>query len=74
MATDYQTQITHLYDELASIQSSLVKLAYLTDVYAIQASLQTQMNSIATRLDTLTTTVETLQQTMNDLIIELRNK
>jgi len=74
MATDYQQQITHLYDELASIQSSLVKLAYLTDVYAIQASLQTQMNSIAARLDTLTTTVETLQATMNDLIIELRNK
>lgn len=73
MAT-YEEQLTHLYDGLADIQASLIKLAYIADVYASQDALQVQLNSLAARIDTLTTDVATLQAMMSDLIIELRKK
>jgi len=70
---DYQAQLTQIYDKLASINSSLVKLALISAVNTIQVEIQADLNSIAERLTAITTDVETLQLTMADLITELRN-
>ena len=70
---DYQAQLTQIYAKLASINSSLVKLALISAVNTIQVEIQADLNSIAERLTAITTDVETLQLTMADLITELRN-
>ena len=72
--TDYQGQLTQIYNKLTDIQSTLSKLALMSDVNTIQSALQSYMNTISAKLDNLITEVHDLQLTMNDLIIQLRSK
>lgn len=72
--SDYQSELTQIYDKLSAINASLVKLAMMANVNTIQNSLQGEMNSISSRLDSVSAELESIQLTMSDLILELREK
>jgi hypothetical protein len=73
MATDYQGQLTAIYNKLADLDSKQSKLALLSAMNSIQSSLSNSVATIASDLGTLTVTVETLELTMSGLLAELRS-
>ena len=72
--SDYQSELTQIYNKLSAINASLVKLALMSNVNTVQNSLQGEMNSISSRLDSVSAELESIQLTMSDLIVELRSK
>jgi Mg2+ and Co2+ transporter CorA len=72
--SDYQSQLTTIYNKLSAINGILAKLALMSNVNTVQTTIQTRLNTISDDLDTVSTNVENIQLAMSDLIVELRSK
>ena len=69
--TDYQSQLTQIYDRLFDISVSMGNLAQSTTVNTIQVSLSASLNTIATNLDALNTQVTQLNMMLTDILAQL---
>ena len=74
MATDYQGQITELYDRLAAIDSSLSLLALESRVNSLQETLQSRLDVISNSLSATETNVINIQLDLSDIITDLMSK
>ena len=72
--TDYQSQVTQLYNKLVSIDSTLSKLALNATVNTVQTSLMASLNSLLVQVDTLTTELQKVELLMTELLAEIRSK
>ena len=74
MATDYQAQITALYDRLTTLNSNISTRALNSRMVTIENTLRTRQNAIINSLDASETTVNSMQLDLADVITELRSK
>ena len=72
--TDYQAQLTQIYNKLVDLDAQQAKLALRSEMNTMQASLNTSITTLASAIDSLTTTVKKLELTMSTLLSELRSK
>jgi len=73
MSTDTAGQLTQLYVKLEAIDSSLSKLALLSDMNTRQIALNTSITSLASEVSTLTAQVENLELSISALLTQLRS-
>jgi hypothetical protein len=74
MATDYQAQVTALYQRLTAIDSQMAKLALKSYVNTIQASLTSLLNSLSGQMNTMNGDIQTMKLSMSDILTILRSK
>jgi hypothetical protein len=72
--SDYQSELTQIYNKLSAINGILSKLALMSNVNTVQSDMQGRMDSINSRLDSVSSEVESIQLAMSDLIVALRSK
>ena len=72
--SDYQSELTTIYNKLTSIQSTLSKLALLSRVNTIQGEIQSSLNSLLTRMASAEELIRKIQITLNDVITEVKKK
>lgn len=74
MATDYQGQITALYDRLAAINSSLSLLVLESRINSLQETLQARLDTISNSLSSAEINVRNIQLDLSDVITDLISK
>lgn len=73
MSESAQQQVTDIYNQLASINGVLSKLASLSAVSTIQQSLQLQLNTIYANIQTLQTAINAMDTTVSGLLVQVRD-
>ena len=74
MATDYQGQITILYDRLADINSSLSLLTLESRINSLQVALQLRVDNLTNDLSSAETNIRKIQLDLSDIITDLISK